>query len=181
VEDCYAALNWCVDNAAELGVDTDRIAITGGSSGGMLTIVTCLLARDRQEPKIALQIPIVPALTSQKEPPYPSRSEFKEEADPLPWFIDMYLRTPDDAKDVRASPILVENFSDLPPALVITAGHDPLRDEGRHYVEQLRAAGVPVDHVCFEGANHQAMAMPGVIRAARQAVDRITEILKERL
>lgn len=177
VEDSYAALKWVSDNADELGVDPNRIALTGASSGGMLVIVLCLLARERNGPKIALQIPVIPVLSLTQGCLYPSRSKFTEDMEDLLWFIDMYLETPCDKRDARLSPILVENYTGLPSALVITAGHCPVRDEGKLYADRLRAAGVAVDYECYEGANHQAMVLPGMIKTARQAVDKIVGTL----
>jgi len=183
VEDCYAALCWVANNASELGVDQDRIAVTGGSAGGTLTIVTCLLARDRDGPPIALQMPVLPALTMEPEPPYVSRRELDDSYYGLPrkaidWFAKLYLNTLEEARDVRASPILAENLAGLPRALVITAGFCPFRDEGLHYVQRLRDAGVPVEHVCIEGASHAPMAMAGTFACARRGVDLVADALR---
>lgn len=186
VEDCYAALCWVAENADELGVDPARIAVQGGSSGGTLTIVTCLLARERKGPPIALQIPVLPSLTMETDPDYASRRELadpyyglSEEA--LDWFGGLYLDNPEDAKDPRASPILAGDYGGLPRALVITAGFCPFRDEGMHYVERLREACVAVEHVCIEGAAHAPMAMAGKFECARRGVDLVTDALRRYL
>ncbi len=183
VEDCYAAFCWVADNADELGIDRDRIAITGGSAGGTLTIVTCLLARDRDGPRIALQIPVLPSLTMESDPPYASRRELDDPYYGLPreaidWFTRLYLNSPEDARDVRASPILAESLAGLPRAFVITAGFCPFRDEGLHYVQRLRDAGVPVEHVCIEGASHAVMASAGTFACARRGIDLVTDALR---
>jgi len=181
VEDSYAALNWTYDNAYKLGIDPDRVALTGASSGGMLVIVMCLLARERGGPKIALQIPVIPVLTLAKDACYPSRRDFKEDTADLHWFNSMYFEAPADPQDLRVSPILVEDYSGLPSALVITAGHCPMRDEGLYYADRLRAAGVEVKYECHKGSNHQAMVLPGMIKAARLAMDQIAATLKAKL
>ncbi len=183
-EDCYAALCWVAAHAAELGIDPQRIGITGGSAGGTLTIVVCLLARERGGPQIALQIPKLPALTMESDPPYPSRQTYGDPYYGLSvtaqdYFARLYLDKPEDARDVRASPILAGDFSGLPRALVITAGFCPFRDEGADYAERLRQAGVPVEYVCIEGATHISMALLGVCQCARDAVSLISDRLQK--
>lgn len=186
VEDCYAALCWVAENADELGIDRGRIAVQGGSSGGTLAIVTCLLARERNGPPIALQIPLLPSLTMEPDPDYASRREL---ADPyyglsretLNWFAGLYLGKPEEAQDQRASPILAGDYHNLPRALVITAGFCPFRDEGMRYVERLREAGVAVEHVFIEGAAHAPMAMAGKFECARRGVDLVTDTLRRYL
>lgn len=183
VDDCYAALCWVARNAAELGVDRRRIAVTGGSAGATLAIVTCLLARERNGPPIALQIPVLPSLTMEPEPDYASRRELAAPYYGLPretinWFAELYLNKPEEARDPRASPILAGDYRGLPRAMVITAGFCPFRDEGMYYVERLRAAGVAVEHVCIEGAAHAPMAMAGKFACARRGVDLVTSALR---
>jgi len=177
-EDSYVALNWVYDNARQLGIDPERIALTGASAGGILVIIMCLLARDRKGPKIALQIPVIPVLNLAKEATFPSRNDYIDDMADLRWFNDMYFSAEADPNDVRVAPILADNYSDLPPALVITAGHCPMRDEGLYYADRLRAADIDVIYKCYEGANHQAMVLPGMIKAARQSTDLITATLK---
>ena len=186
VEDCFAALCWVSDNAAELGVDADRLAVSGGSAGATLTIVCCLLAKERGGPEIALQVPVLPSLTFEQDPPYPSRAELDDDyyglsRETIQWFADMYLGKPGDALDVRASPILAPDYTGLPPALVITGGYCPFRDEGRHYADRLREDGVDVEYTCYEGASHAAIAIPAMVGAAHKCVEQVTEFLQKRL
>ena len=146
VEDAYAALIWVVDNAKRLSVDPDRLVICGDSAGGNLTIVTCLMARSRGGPAIRFQVPIYPSLDLRRSVPYDSRRKFGGGeyfliADDITWMLENYYSDWADGEDWRASPILAESFADLPPALVVTAGYDPLVDEGKLYADRLESRG----------------------------------------
>ena len=100
----------------------------------------------------------------------------------LHWLSDMYFSNPDKEKDsLLASPILCEDLSGLPPALVITAGHDLLRDEGKHYAERLEAAGVAVEYVCFESTIHGFMTFGGALDVGKQALELAAQKLRENL
>ena len=132
LEDCYAATTWVVEHAAELDVDAERVAVGGGSAGGNLAAAVALMARDRGGPKLLLQVLDVPVTDSRMKTPlmeenaqgYLLTKEFLQQT----W--DLYLRGPDDARNPYASPAFAEDLSGLPPALVLTAEYDPLRDEG---------------------------------------------------
>jgi acetyl esterase len=100
----------------------------------------------------------------------------------MAWFSDFYFNDLNEPKnDLRASPILLEDYSGLPPALVITAGYDPLRDEGKHYADKLEAAGVDVDYVCFESTIHGFMSFSGALDAGKQALELAAQKLKQNL
>ena len=188
VEDAYAALCWAAENADALGGNAGRIGVTGDSAGGNLAAVMCQLAKVRGGPAIARQILAYPSvsLTPESNQTYPSRAEcgggeyFLSQAD-MDWLMGLYLDDPAQVTDLRASPILTEDLSGLPPALVITAGFDPLRDEGKAYAERLRAAGVPVDYHCFNGAIHGFLSFSGAIGAGREGIDLVVSCLKEHL
>jgi acetyl esterase len=149
VEDCYAAYRWCVSTAADLGADPARIAVGGDSAGGNLAAVVCRLARADDAPAPVLQLLIYPVTDFVSD----TRSKvlfadgfFLSQAD-IDWFRDRYLSGSALAlADPRVSPLLADDLSGLPPALVLTGGFDPLRDEGTAYADALAAAGVPVDH-----------------------------------
>jgi acetyl esterase len=149
VEDCYAAYRWALEHAAELGADPARVAVGGDSAGGNLAAVVSLQARNDGVQLPALQLLIYPVTYLDSE----TRSKtlfaegfFLTKAD-MDWFRNQYLDgAPIDVADPRVSPLLVEDLSGLPPALLLTGGFDPLRDEGNQYAERLAAAGVPVDH-----------------------------------
>jgi len=187
VEDCYAALCWASDNAKELGGDLMRIAVTGDSAGGNLSAVVAQLALSRQGPNVAYQLLAYPVVSMDMGADYESRKTFGKGQHflsmmDLNWLSDMYFTNPDKEKDsVLASPILCEDLSGLPPALVITAGHDPLRDEGKHYAERIEAAGIAVEYVCFESTIHGFMTFGGAIDVGKQALDFAVQKLRENL
>lgn len=147
-DDGLAAYRWALDHAAELGADPERVAVGGDSAGGNIAAVVAQRARDEQIRPPALQLLIYPWTNLTAE----TRSQalfasgyFLTKAD-LAWFTDHYLTdAPVSAADPRVSPALADNLSGLSPALVLTGGFDPLRDEGNEYAEAMRAAGVPVD------------------------------------
>ncbi len=172
-EDCYAATRWASDHAEELGGDPARIAVGGDSAGGCLAAVVCHMARDRGGPELRFQLLIYPVTDCRAG--HPSMQENAEgylltRAQML-WFIDHYLRSPEDANDPLCSPLLASSFDALPPALVVTAEFDPLRDEGEAYAEELRAAGVAVTLHRYDGMVHGFFQMSGLLDAARASMD----------
>lgn len=147
-DDAYAAFRWAVEHAAELGVDADRIAVDGDSAGGNLAAVVSQRARNQGAPLPALQVLIYPVVDVCSETR--SKTLFADgyflTARHMSWFMDLYLEgAAVDRSDPDVSPLLADDLSGLPPALVLTGGFDPLRDEGNRYAEALRVAGVPVD------------------------------------
>ena len=148
-DDAFAAYRWALDHAAELGADPGRIAVGGDSAGGNFAAVVAQRARNEGVRLPALQVLIYPVtnLAAQTR----SRTLFGEgyflTKSDMDWVTDRYLTgTGIDPADPRVSPLLADDLSGLPPALVLTAGFDPLRDEGNQYADALRAAGVTVDH-----------------------------------
>jgi acetyl esterase len=172
VDDSYAALLWVHDNAAELGVDGKRIAVGGGSAGGNLAAVVALKARDEDGPAIAAQLLFVPA-TDASDTVYPSDELFAEgyilTSPNVQTMLEAYLPNPGDRLHPFASPLLADSHADLPPALVMTAQFDPLRDEGEAYGEKLRAAGVPVEVIRYDGAVHGLVGSFDSIRDSHRA------------
>jgi acetyl esterase len=152
VEDCYAAYRWAVEHATELGADPQRVAVGGDSAGGNLATVVSHLARDDRDrgvPLPALQLLIYPMTNVAGDTR--SKALFAEgfflTKAHMDWFHDSYLNGASiDRSDPRISPLLADDLTGLPPALLLTAGFDPLRDEGNLYAEALTAAGVAVDH-----------------------------------
>ena len=180
VEDCFAATAWVAGNAAALGVDPRRLAVGGDSAGGNLAAVVSLIARDKGAPPISCQLLIYPAMDAEMR--HDSIVRFAEgyvlTRATMRWFYDQYLRAAADAADWRASPLLAADLAGLPPAFVLTAGYDPLSDEGDAYAARLAAAGVPVAHRRFPGQVH-GFAMNGrIIRAAAVALDEAAAALK---
>ena len=156
-DDAYAAFRWALDHAAELGADPGRVAVGGDSAGGNLAALVSLRARDEGARLPALQLLLYPVTNFSGE----TRSQtlfadgfFLTKRD-MDWCREQYLDGARvDAADPRVSPLLADDLSGLPPALVVTAGFDPLRDEGRQYADALRAAGVTVDYREFGSLIH---------------------------
>jgi acetyl esterase len=183
-DDSYAATRWAADNAAALGYPEGRLAVCGDSAGGNLAAVAALMARDRGGPKLCYQALIYPAFDPAMEAP--SQREFAADgyvlsgAD-MAWFWNHYLRGAQDGSNPYANPTRASDLSRLPAALVITAGFDPLRDEGEAYAEKLRQAGVPVTARRFEGLTHGFFNMTSQIDQAKTAVEQTCTALREAL
>ncbi len=177
VDDCFAALVWAAENAADLGARGDdarapaRIGVMGESAGGNLSAVTCLLARDRGGPQISHQALLYPATDLTRMPPNAAKSLIISEPEMMT-YRRLYLGHAD-AADPRASPLLAGDHRGLPPALIQVAEHDPLREDGARYAAALRAAGVPVRFTEYVGMPHGYLNFPGVCRAAPQAMAEI--------
>jgi acetyl esterase/lipase len=182
-DDAWAATRWIVAHAAELGLDAGRLAVGGDSAGGNLAAVAALMARDAGGPAIRQQVLIYPVTDVMRE--MGSYADFAEgymlTRDSMRWFIAHYLRSRDDARDWRVSPLRVPSLAGLPPALIVTAGFDPLRDEGEMYAGRLRDAGVMVDYVCYGGMVHGFAGMGKLIDTAQRAVSLIGDTLRQAL
>ena len=180
VDDAWAATRWIVAHADELGIDATRLAVGGDSAGGNLAAVVALLARDAGAPRIALQILTYPVtdLVSESQSYADLADGYMLTRDSMRWFRAQYLAKEADAADWRVSPLRAPSLAGLPPALVITAGYDPLRDEGEAYARRLREAGVTVDAVCFGGMIHGFVPMGKLIETAFRAVTLIAGSLR---
>lgn len=154
--DAFHAACWVREQAAALGGDAARIAIAGESSGGTLVASVCRQLRDAGLPQPTIHVAIYPSMDAGLD--WDSCRRFADgyflTARKMQWFRNHYRRSPADAEDPRVSPVRARSFEGLAPALVITAGYDPLLDAGRAYAEKLRAAGVPVQYHCFEAWPH---------------------------
>jgi acetyl esterase len=182
-DDAWAATRWIVAHASELGLDATRLAVGGDSAGGNLAAVVALLARDAGGPAIRLQVLIYPVTDVLRETR--SYEDFAEgymlTRDSMRWFIAHYLKTREDARDWRVSPLRAPSLAGLPPALIVTAGNDPLRDEGEMYAGRLRDAGVLVDYVCYGGMLHGFAGMGKLLDAAHRVVALNGESLRQAL
>ncbi len=172
VDDCIAATRWVRDNAHSLRIDPDRIAVGGDSAGGNLAAVVSIALRDAGESWLRFQLLIYPVTDMRQVADSHRRNGegYLLTADAIRWFREHYMGPEADIADWRASPLLAANLAGLPPALVITAGFDPLRDEGRQYADALSAAGTRAQYVCFERQLHGFINMTRVIPEAHTAV-----------
>ena len=182
-DDAWAATRWTVAHASEFGVDAGRLAVGGDSAGGNLAAVVALQARDAGAPIIKLQVLVYPVTDVAAE----SRSyqDFSEgymlTRESMRWFTAHYLAAAGQANDWRVSPLRASSHAGLPPALVVTAGFDPLRDEGVAYAAKLQQAGVLVDYVCYGGMIHGFAGMGKLIETGNRAVSHIAATLRQTL
>ncbi len=171
VHDAHNATQWIVAQAEELQVDPARLAVGGDSAGGNLAAATTLLARDNG-PALAGQLLVYPNTL------YGSDTiSMRNGDDPylfnktsVGWYWDHYLADSADGLNPLASPLLAESHANLPPALVITAEYDPLRDEGEYYAEKLHAADVPTTLSRYDGMVHGFFAMSGILDGGKKAM-----------
>lgn len=183
-EDCFLALRWVAANAREFGGDAARLAVGGDSAGGNLAAVTSLLARDRKGPAIRFQLLVYP-VTDLTRFDRPSTLEnasgyFLTRAGMM-WFTSQYAPRAEDAANPHASPLLAPDLRGLPEALVLTAEHDPLRDEGEAYAERLREAGVSTTLTRYESTIHGFFTMHGFLDVGRRAHEQAAEALRKTL
>ncbi|GIL38490.1 alpha/beta hydrolase [Roseiterribacter gracilis] len=172
--DCEAALRWTASNAAALGGHRDRLVVTGDSAGGNLAAAVC----QRSTVPVALQLLIYPVMTASDDAEFTSRHELGDGR----YFLSLrdirhaeheYLGGTGRAHEPGASPILEPDVAHVPPALIITAALDPLRDEGAAYAERLRRAGVDVRYECVPGTIHGFVLFAGALSSGRDAIVRI--------
>ena len=173
-DDCLAATRWAAANAAALGADPGRMLVAGDSAGGNLAAVTAMRIRDEGGPKLLGQLLIYP-VTDYYDSGTPSMAENAEGYGlgraGMIWFWNHYLADPSHGANPHASPLRAANLVGLPPALVVTAEYDPLRDEGEYYADRLRQAGVQTVMKRWEGVNHGFFFWPGVVDRATAAMD----------
>jgi acetyl esterase len=180
VQDCYATVRWVAEHAAELGADPTRIAVGGDSAGGNLTAATTLLTRDFGGPDLVGQLLVYPNTDQLADD-----GSLRDNADPwlfnrhsVEWYGRHYLTGPDDAANPLASPMRAETLKGLPPALVITAEFDPLRDQGERYAHRLTEEGVPTELTRYDGMAHGFFAMAGTVDAGRTAIEQAAARLR---
>jgi acetyl esterase len=183
LDDCYAAFTWVAEHAAEIGVDSSRLAVGGDSAGGNLSAAVALRARDEGGPALRLQLLVYPVTdhsfdtVSYKE----NGDGYLLTKDMMVWFWDHYLTKAADGDDPLASPLRARDLSGLPPAVVFTAEFDPLRDEGEAFAARLAAAGVPVTHTRYDGQIHAFWTMLAAMPAASAAADEASAALRKAL
>ncbi|HEY3747106.1 MAG TPA: alpha/beta hydrolase [Gemmatimonadaceae bacterium] len=184
LQDCYAAVQWLVSNAAVLGIDRSCVIICGDSAGGNLAAGVGRLARDRGDLTVHGQILLYPLLAPAESDEFRSRSDFAKgyglTREDITWFWSHYLRSALDSDNPLASPWAATDLSGLPPGLIITAEFDPLRDEGAEYSRRLQRAGVATTYMDIAGTIHGFFWMsrrlgdsPTVHRAIADFIQRI--------
>jgi acetyl esterase len=171
IDDCYAALRWVAEHATEIGADPARLAVGGDSAGGNLAAAAALLARS-DGPALAGQLLVYPNTDQLAED-----QSMRDADDPflfnhhsVAWYRRHYLTDPDTAANPLASPLRADHLAGLPPALVITAEYDPLRDQGEAYARRLSDEGVPVELSRYPGMAHGFFTMAGTVDASRAAI-----------
>ena len=182
-EDCYAATQWVAKNGAELGIDVTRLAVGGDSAGGNLTAVVAQMARDRGGPALRFQLLVYPVTDYAFD-----TDSYRENAEGyflttgmMRWFWEKYLEKPEQGREPYASPLRAANLANLPPGLCITAGYDPLRDEGEAYAARLREAGVDVRASRYAGMFHGFLSMNLQLDKAREALAEAGSALRKAL
>jgi len=179
-EDCYYATKWVSENAASLNADPNRIAVGGDSAGGNLAAAVSLMARDRGGPSVGFQLLVYPvtdrnfSTISYRE----NGEDYSLTRDGMIWFWDHYLAKDSDADNPYASPLRAQRLKDLPPALVITAEYDPLRDEGEAYAHRLRNAGIPASSSRYDGMIHGFFGMSAAVDKGKQAIEEASAALQ---
>lgn len=181
-EDVYAVTRWAHDNAAALGADAGRLAVGGDSAGGNLAAVTTVMARDRGGPAPAAQLLLYPVIAAD----FDTESYrlfgrgYYNPKPALQWYWDCYVPSHEDRAHPYATPLNAD-LRGLPPAVLVVAGHDPLRDEGLAYGAALTAAGVPTVQMCYEGGIHGFITMPMLDiahRARKEAAAALADLLQ---
>jgi len=174
-EDVYAVTRWVSEHAGDFGADAQRVAIGGDSAGGNLAAVAALMARDRGELPIAAQMLLYPVIAAKFDTESYHRfgAGYYNPREALQWYWDQYVPEPSDRSNPYASP-LSGRLEGLPPAVMVVAGCDPLKDEGLAYADALRDAGATVQQLFFAGGIHGFMTMPmfDIAHAARRQASR---------
>lgn len=171
-EDAYSAVQWVMANAASMNGDPNRVAVAGESAGGNLATATAMMARDMGGMMPKYQLLVYPVTQFGQE-----TDSYREHANAKPlnramldWFAGYFLRDGADREDPRVSPLRAPDLSGMPPAMIITAEIDPLRDEGEAYAARLREFGVPVEAMRYDGVTHEFFGTGAVVDKAKQAV-----------
>jgi acetyl esterase len=180
VDDCFAALKWVEDKASVLCIDPNRMVVAGDSAGANLAAVTCLLARDNKDnPKIVFQLLIYPPTQmGGVSETRPHASGYLLDQRSIDWFQSHYVPKDADRADPRLSPLAATDAGRLPPAYIVTAGFDPLREEGLAYAEKLKRADVPVTLVDYPSMIHGFFSMSAFIPLASEAIAAAAQAVK---
>ena len=182
-DDAFAVAQWVEKNASSLEIDANRLAVAGDSAGGNLAAAVAIAAKHKGVPKISFQLLIYPTL--QMRPNTQSMKEFAEgyflEKKSMDWFYDQYLTADADINDPRYSPLAVSDLAGLPRAYIVTAGFDPLKDEGKAFADKLNRAGVAAVYVNYDGMIHGFFNMSAALPSAKTAIAAAASAVKEAL
>ncbi|WP_449620735.1 alpha/beta hydrolase [Robertmurraya sp. Marseille-Q9965] len=183
VEDAYASVQYVQDHAEEFHIDPSRIAVGGDSAGATLSAVVTNIAKQDNGPKICYQVLFYPSTAAGVPTPTASSIENAEgyflTSDLIKWFMRCYLNNDEDKLSPLVTPLFFEDLTGLPPAIVITAEYDPLRDEGEAYAEKLKEAGVKVDCIRYDGTFHGFVSMSQLIDLGKDALEKAGKGLVE--
>ncbi|WP_428483269.1 alpha/beta hydrolase [Rhodopila sp.] len=183
VDDCYAAMCWLAEHAADIGAEGRSVAVSGDSAGGNLAAVMALMARDRGGPVLSCQLLIYPVTAPAQGSTFASYQDNAEgyllTRGTMMWFWEHYLASADDGRNPYAAPLHAADLRGLPPAMVITAEFDPLRDEGLAYAQRLREAGVVVKSSHYQGMIHGFFWMAGAVQRGRDLIAELANELRE--
>ena len=170
-DEAWASLQWVAASAAEIGADPARVAVGGDSAGGCLAAVVAQRAKREGGPPLVFQLLVYPVTdTREDRPSYKTFGDgYLLTAETMAWFFDCYFNDDSEKSDLAAAPLRADDLSVLPPALVMTASHDPLHDDGVAYAEKLEAAGVPTDYRNYEGHIHGFWTATGRMDIAAEA------------
>jgi acetyl esterase len=178
-DDCFAALKWVAAQASAIGVDANRIAVCGDSAGGNLSAVVCQMAKAAGGPHIVYQVLMYPTTIAHAKTG--SMKDFERgyflEREAMDWFFDAYVPKGHDMKDPKLAPFWGD-VKGLPPAYVITAGFDPLKDEGKQYADKMSAAGVHVTYKDYPALVHGFFNMSAVVPQAKEAIAEVAAKLR---
>lgn len=182
-EDCYAATEWAAKNAGAIGADPSRLAVAGTSAGATLATVAALMARDRRGPRLACQVlwypPTDAAMNTPSHRNFASGNYYFLSRADMEWFWNHYLSADRDRADPYCCPGVARDLGGLPPALIITAEYDPLRDEAEDYAARLKQAGVTVKCSRYEGVTHGFTGMAPILNKGRQSIIEAATALHE--
>ena len=182
-DDAYAATKYVAEHAGEFGIDPGQLVVAGDSAGGTLAAVVALMSVDRGGPALKFQLLVYPLVDYTDESP--SMAEYGADhfltRGVMDWFADLYVPRADDRRHPYASPLFAESLRGLPPAFVITAECDPLRDQGEAYARRLQAAAVPVQLKRYDGMIHPFFSLGGMVDGGRQALSDAANAVRQAL
>ena len=182
-EDCYVAVEWLSEHGDSIGVEGHTLAVGGDSVGGTLAAAVCQMARDRGGPAIRHQLMVCPVMDRDFSTAsyLECGNSYRPTTHLMKWFWNHYLDDPADASDPRAAPLQTRNFSNLPPATIIIAEYDVLRNEGEEYGARLEEAGVDATVSRYDGTIHLLVLLADRIDKGQLALDQLAAALRAAL